>query len=104
MINTLLTTDIRAKLGDGKAALRGLWADLAQKQTEDIDPQTIAAFVMPENFAPQPKKRREVTLKRTFNMEFGGTKLKFWRITGPATHPNYQSDLSIQGLRDWGVL
>jgi hypothetical protein len=45
-----------------------------------------------------------VTLRRTFNMTFDGVTLKFWRVTGPATHPNYQSDLSIDGLKEWEII
>lgn len=41
-----------------------------------------------------------VRLKRTFNM-FG---LRFWRVVGPANHPNINSDLSIEGLAEWGII
>jgi hypothetical protein len=46
-----------------------------------------------------------VKLKRTFNQGFpDGTLVKFWRIMGPATHPNYGSDLSIEGLKQWRII
>jgi hypothetical protein len=45
-----------------------------------------------------------VKLKRTFNMTMDGVTLKFWRVIGPATHRNYMSDLSIKGLKDWGII
>lgn len=49
-----------------------------------------------------------VILKRTFNQEYKGPNglvvLKFWQVTGPANHPNLHSDLSIAGLKDWGII
>ena len=45
-----------------------------------------------------------VTLKRTFNMSFDGVTYKYWRVTGPANHPNLNSDLSLLGLREWGII
>jgi hypothetical protein len=44
-----------------------------------------------------------VLLKRTFNMTIGGVTLKFWRVMSD-WHRNYQSDLSIEGLKDWGII
>lgn len=41
-----------------------------------------------------------VKLKRTFTMG----QYKFWRVIAPASHPNYHSDLSLDGLREWGIL
>lgn len=49
-------------------------------------------------------KGERVTLKRTFNMTFDNTTLKFWRVTGPANHPNLNSDLSVIGLKEWGII
>lgn len=43
-------------------------------------------------------------LKRTFNMTLGNTTLKFWRIVGPSDFPNLNSDLSLEGLKDWGIV
>ena len=51
-----------------------------------------------------PKENGTVILKRTFNMEWDGMKLKFWRIVGPQNHANLNSDLSLQGLREWGII
>jgi hypothetical protein len=45
-----------------------------------------------------------VTLKRTFNITIDGVTLKFWRVTGPANHPNFHSDLSVEGLKEWGII
>ena len=42
----------------------------------------------------------QVKLKRTFNM----MGMKFWRVIGPQGHPNLNSDLSVEGLKDWGVI
>ncbi len=39
-------------------------------------------------------------LKRTFNM----AGYKFWRVMGPVGHPSLGSDLSLDGLRDWGII
>ncbi len=49
-------------------------------------------------------KREPVILRRTFNMTIEGTTLKFWRVLGPATHRNLNSDLSLAGLKQWGVI
>lgn len=52
-----------------------------------------------------PKENGTVLLKRTFNMKaFDGSLMKFWRVIGPETHPNLNSDLSIEGLKDWGII
>jgi len=45
-----------------------------------------------------------VKLKRTFNMTMEGITLRFWRVVGPETHPNYHSDLSLTGLKEWGII
>lgn len=46
-----------------------------------------------------------VKLKRTFNQNcLDGSTIKFWRVMAPSTHKNYQSDLSIDGLRQWGII
>jgi len=45
-----------------------------------------------------------VKLKRTFNMTMEGITLRFWRVVGPVSHPNYHSDLSLEGLKEWGVI
>ncbi len=47
--------------------------------------------------------RIPVRLKRTFNMTLDGVTLKFWRVMSE-WHPNYQSDLSYDGLVDWGII
>ncbi len=52
-----------------------------------------------------PKDNLTVLLKRTFNQKgLNGEVYKYWRIIGPANHKNYQSDLSIEGLKEWGVI
>jgi hypothetical protein len=51
-----------------------------------------------------PMDNTTVLLRRTFNMAFDGQVLRFWRVIGPACHPNYQSDLSLEGLREWGII
>lgn len=44
-------------------------------------------------------------LKRTFNQEDGlGGFIRYWRVIGPAWHPNLNSDLSLEGLKDWGII
>lgn len=52
-----------------------------------------------------PKDNLTVILKRTFNQKTldGGT-IKFWRVIGPKTHKNYESDLSLEGLKDWRII
>lgn len=44
-------------------------------------------------------------LKRTFNQDDGrGGVIRYWRVVGPAWHPNLNSDLSLEGLKEWGIL
>lgn len=46
-----------------------------------------------------------VKLKRTFNQKLlDGSSIRFWRVLGPQSHPNLNSDLSLEGLKEWGVL
>jgi hypothetical protein len=47
---------------------------------------------------------KTVILKRTFNMTLAGVMIKFWRVIGPVEHPNYHSDLSLEGLTQWGIV
>lgn len=46
-----------------------------------------------------------IKLKRTFNQKgLDGDIIKFWRVMFPSTHANYGSDLSISGLKEWGII
>jgi hypothetical protein len=46
-----------------------------------------------------------VKLKRTFDQGWpNGDVVKYWRIVGPIGHPNLNSDLSVEGLREWGII
>lgn len=45
-----------------------------------------------------------VTLRRSFDMTIDETTLRFARVIAPATHRNLNSDLSIEGLREWGIV
>lgn len=49
-MNTLTVTDTRASLGDLKGALRGLWADIAQRQGTSLTFNELAVYVLPEVF------------------------------------------------------
>jgi hypothetical protein len=45
-----------------------------------------------------------VLLKRTFTQNsFDGEPIRFWRVVSPE-HRNYQSDLSMAGLIEWGII
>lgn len=44
-----------------------------------------------------------VKLQRTFTWDFDGQKLRFWRVVTPG-HPSFGSDLSVAGLKEWGIL
>lgn len=45
-----------------------------------------------------------VKLKRTFNQDIGnGTFMRFWRVVSES-HPNYGSDLSLEGLKEWEII
>lgn len=102
-MNTLIGTDVAAAIGDNKAALRGLWADVAQAQANGIDYQLIGAYVRPDVFAI--RRLPVVILKRTHDQnDFQGGVIKYWRVMGPNGHANYLSDLSIEGMRYWGII
>lgn len=51
-----------------------------------------------------------VTLERTFDQNAYDTDLspngviEFARVVGPVGHPSLGSDLSIEGLREWGII
>ena len=56
-----------------------------------------------------PKDNSTVLLKRTFdqktydkNFQTVGV-IKFWRVMSKG-HKNYGSDLSVAGLREWGII
>lgn len=101
-MNTLSTTDAFAAVGDSQGALRGLWADVAQAQGTGVDAQALAHYVRPDTFADT--RRRPVLLKRTFNQKWpDGTSVKYWRVMSE-WHTNYGSDLSLDGLKSWGVV
>lgn len=52
-----------------------------------------------------PKENDTVILKRTFNQsDFRGGWIKYWRVMGPQTHKCYHSDLSVAGLKEWGII
>lgn len=47
-----------------------------------------------------PMENGTVILKRTFTM----AGIRFWRVLGPQKHPNLNSDLSLEGLKQWGIV
>jgi len=52
-----------------------------------------------------PKENGTVILKRTFNQsDFQGGWIKFWRVVGPANHPSLNSDISVEKLKEWGLV
>lgn len=52
-----------------------------------------------------PKDNGTVILKRTFNQKWpNGAITKYWRVIAPSTHRNIDSDLSIEGLKEWGII
>lgn len=52
-----------------------------------------------------PKENGTLLLKRTFNQsDFNGGMIKFWRVVGPANHPNLNSDISQEWLKEQGLL
>ena len=56
-------------------------------------------MIAKENKAPT------VLLKRTFNQKWpDGTITKYWRIIDPLSHRNINSDLSVEGLKEWGII
>jgi hypothetical protein len=49
-------------------------------------------------------KGNVVKLRRTFNQEDGnGGFIKYWRVIQPG-HPRNESDLSLEGLKDAGIV
>ena len=71
----------------------------------------LAALCVPEELAEvravvgdKPLAKWEpVKLRRTFNMTLCGQTIKFWRVLS-VWHPNANSDLSQEGLREWGII
>lgn len=60
---------------------------------------------MNPNTMKAPLENGTIILKRTFNQsDFNGRYIKYWRVMGPKNHRNLGSDLSIQGLTDWGII
>lgn len=59
-------------------------------------------ILSPESIAAQNRTypKGTVKLKRTFTM----LGFKFWRVIAPDYHANYQSDLSLEGLKEWGII
>jgi len=50
-------------------------------------------------------KKPRVKLRRTFNQsDFQGGYVKYWRVISPPTHSNINSDLSLAGLIEWGII
>jgi hypothetical protein len=71
----------------------------------------LEALTTPEEMKEvQIVGKQVVKLKRTFNQEMYGDDLKvighmkFWQVIGPANHPNLHSDLSLDGLKRWGII
>lgn len=53
----------------------------------------------------KPLKCPGLRLKRSFNQKWpDGSVTKYWRVVGPARCPSLDSDLSLEGLRRWGLL
>lgn len=68
------------------------------KEIEAVFGKKIEARAITASNKAYPKG--VVKLKRTFTMGM----YKFWRVIEPKNHPNYQSDLSIEGMKEWGIL
>lgn len=50
-------------------------------------------------------KTTGLRLRRTFNQKLpDGSILKFWRVVGPLGHRSIESDLSLEGLKHWGII
>lgn len=65
----------------------------------------MIALTTPEEQAEIKAVNLRIRLKRTFNQKLpNGGVIKYWRVIGPSTHPNYMSDLSIMGLKEWGII
>jgi hypothetical protein len=79
-------------------ALAGLSVEQELKELEAVFGKTLPRKAISDQSKAYPKG--VVKLKRSFNMG----PYKFWRVIAPASHPNYQSDLSVDGLKEWGIL
>lgn len=68
----------------------------------------LVALCVPEELTEVStigSKPTAVRLKRTYTQEWPGmSPIRYWRIVAPSSHPNYQSDLSVEGLKEWGIL
>jgi len=67
-------------------------------------------LIMNANEMRAPMDNTTVILKRTFNQDTYDENLKpngsikFWRVMAPKSHLNYGSDLSVDGLKQWGII
>lgn len=96
------TVDSFTKIGDLDAAMRYMWADVTSRQSV-IDRRIANPFLLPEVFFPQ-RSGRPVLLKRSFNQkDFKGGFIKYWRVMS-SWHTRYQSDLSLLGLQEAGIV
>lgn len=52
-----------------------------------------------------PMENGTIILRRTFNQTLpDGSSIRFWRVIGPQTCPSLNSDLSLEGLKEWGLI
>jgi hypothetical protein len=74
--------------------------------TRDIlNGKRLEALCVPEEIAEVRAVGHErITLKRTFNMTMNGVTFRFWRVIGPKGQRSLNSDLSIEGLKEWGII
>lgn len=79
------------------AGLRALTTSQERKELRAVG--ELATIVS----RPSGVRFKPVLLRRTFNMTLCGQTLKFWRVMSQ-DHVNANSDLSVAGLRQWGII
>ena len=71
------------------------------KRCNDLNDRSVKErCVCRKQLQRAPMENGTVILKRTFTM----AGIRFWRVLGPKKHPNYLSDLSVDGLKTWGII
>lgn len=68
--------------------------------------QGLLALTVPDEQAEirAALKAPRIRLRRSFNQSWpDGSVTRYWRVLATG-HPNNESDLSLEGLKQWGIL
>lgn len=83
---------------------KGLRALTTSKERQELKAVGTTA-TMGADSSQMPGKASSLRLKRTFNQKWpDGSITKYWRVIGPLNCPSLNSDLSLEGLKDWNLI